>query len=120
MILSTNGLYPAIYHKLEKRRADLFQDYPNAIRFNVVHLSPSIYFSFCCISFMLFNSLSGYRNVSLYSLGIMKLLLCCREVDKGNRRNVIWSRQLHVCQAIAANLTAWQSGSHAMRNNAGL
>ena len=44
----------AIYCKLEKRRADFFQDYPNAIRFNLVHLCPSmLFFSFaefllCC------------------------------------------------------------------------
>ena len=43
-----------ICHKLRKRRVDLFQDYPNAILFNLVHLCPSmLLFSFavfllCC------------------------------------------------------------------------
>ena len=47
-----------ICHKLEKRRADFFLDNPNAIRFNVVHLCPSMLLSlsFCCISFELLSS----------------------------------------------------------------
>ena len=63
----------AICHNLEKRRADSFlQDYPNAIRFSFVHLSPSmllfpfVVFLLCCST-----ALSGYCNVSFYFLGIL-------------------------------------------------
>ena len=38
----------AICHKLEKRRADFFQDYPNAIRFDLVLLCSLLYF-FCVV-----------------------------------------------------------------------
>ena len=60
MILRKNDLYPqVICHKLEKRRADIFQDIKpkcnpfQSCPFVSIHAS----LSFCCISFMLFNSL---------------------------------------------------------------
>ena len=60
----------AICHKLEKRRADFFKDYPNAIRFNLIHLWPSILLlSFCCISFMLFNSFKWLLQCFVLLLG---------------------------------------------------
>ena len=52
----------AICHKLEKHRADLFQDYPNAI-----HLSPSmLLFPFAVLLLCCSTVLGGYCNVSSY------------------------------------------------------
>ena len=46
-----------ICHKLKKRRAHFFRDYPNVIRFKLVHLCPSMLllpfavFLLCCSQF---------------------------------------------------------------------
>ena len=51
-----------ICHKLEKRRADLFQDYPNAI-----HFCPSmLLFPFAVLLLCCSTVLGGYCNVSSY------------------------------------------------------
>ena len=60
-----------ICHDFEKRRAEFFQDYPNVIRFNLVHLCPSILlFPFAVFLLCSSTVLSGYCNVSFYFLGI--------------------------------------------------
>ena len=78
MILSRNDLYPGELPEIEKRRADFFRDCPNAIRFNLVHLCPSMFlFSFAVFLLCCSTVLSGYCYVSFYFLGIlgvMKLL----------------------------------------------
>ena len=62
----------AICHKLEKRWANSFQDYPNAIRFNLVHLSPSmLLFSFAVLLLCCSTVFKCSCNVSFYFLGIL-------------------------------------------------
>ena len=54
-----------------KRRADFFQDYPNVIRFSVVHICPAmLLFPFAVFLLRCSIVLSGYCNVSFYVLGI--------------------------------------------------
>ena len=56
----TTFIQAAISHKLEKRRADLSQDYPDVMHLSMLRPSPFMFIraslSFCSISFMLFNS----------------------------------------------------------------
>ena len=55
------------FQNLKKRRTDFFQDNPNAIRFNLVHLCPStLLFAFAVFLLCCSTVLSGY-------LGVMKL-----------------------------------------------
>ena len=62
----------AICRKFEKRRADFFQDYPNVIRFNLVHLCPSmLLFPFAVFLLCCSTVLRGSWNVSSYFLGIL-------------------------------------------------
>ena len=52
--------------------ADLFQDYPNVIRFNLVNLCPSmLLFPFAVFLLCCLTVLSDYCNVSFYFLGIL-------------------------------------------------
>ena len=63
----------AICHKFEKHGVDFFQDYPNVIRFNLVHLCPStlLFFFFAVFHLCCSTVLSGYCNVSFHILGIL-------------------------------------------------
>ena len=75
MILSNKTFIQAICHKLEKRRADFFQDYPNGIRFDLVHLCPyMLLFPFAVFLLCCSSVLSGYCNVSFYFVGILDVI----------------------------------------------
>ena len=61
--------------KLEKRWGDFFQDYRNAIRFNLVHLCPSMLLFYFAVIFLCCSTvLSGYCNVQFYFLGILAVM----------------------------------------------
>ena len=64
MIRSKNDFMRWICHKNLKNYGPTFQDYPNAIRFNLVHLCPSVLlFAFVVfLSFMLF--IGGHSTVT--------------------------------------------------------
>ena len=65
----------AICHKLEKCWADSYQDYPNAIHFNLVHLCPfMLLFCFAVLLLCCSTVLNGYCNVSFYFLGIFGVM----------------------------------------------
>ena len=65
----------ATCHKLDRRRADFFQDYPNEIRLNLVHLCPSmLLFPFAVFLLSSSTVLSSYCNVSFYFLDILGVM----------------------------------------------
>ena len=62
----------AICNKLERRLTDFFQDYPNSIRFNLVHLCPAmLLFPFAVFLSRCSTVLSGFCNVSFHVLVIL-------------------------------------------------
>ena len=67
----------AICYKFEKRRADLFQDYPNAIRLNLVHLCPSVllfpFGVFLCVVQQFKVVIAKFHSTFLGILGATKL-----------------------------------------------
>ena len=67
-----NDLYPGDFSNFEKRWANFFQDEPNVIRFNPVHLCPPmLLFHFAVFLLCCSTVLSGSCNVSSYFLGIL-------------------------------------------------